>query len=625
MRSLYFLCTGLVLFFHLLGWATPTNIDSDSALRCEGLTDSRQHIQIAMYTNGETSTGLVILADRHIRIKNLRTQVAHLTEAPTMLQWLSDAQTEVVSVQHADGANYKITWRVPIVPIGSFRSQPVTGELANAHCVVAGDWGSKLEEVIPQDLQNLKNVLAHQPADTTLSSVIALVHTSDYSDADKDGFYREILNGKDISPDVLKSLLEAIFSENTNLDLRSMALDMLGDNDTELTSTVANALARCQTCGSLDGKIWLRVYSLVRAQIQLHTVGALDSWKSFANLAFRDKSQSMPFLSDALALIFSSTTVLLSDDPDVRLGELADLITTEIPSEELSKSAGALLGRLIASPQFSTRTRRQLAKGLANNHARAARAEATLPIALQRQTLQKIMMKKIDPDDETMRQFHWMLAEEAVQKMAPHEVSTWVVSRVSDFAVIENALAWMADQKDPVPGGKIIISEILANVHNVNPNDIDFLLDGNERGVLHDIAMFSFSQQAKDLNVGFTTLVTLLMRYPLSSQLLQKIGMTLYESTVFSTAEAEELLTLVTKHPNYVEGTTDALPNGGMISIYLSRSLKQEKKVNAPPARFNVLFLVSLLRQIVETRHLDRDDPEIEKSALVLLKQVSTL
>ena len=101
--------------------------------------------------------------------------------------------------------------------------------------------------------------------------------------------------------------------------------------------------------------------------------------------------------------------------------------------------------------------------------------------------------------------------------------------------------------------------------------------------------------------------------------------MAAYESTVFSAAEASEILSLVIQHPNYVEGITDALPTGGMISVYLARALKQEKLSDGPPPRFDVNFFGSLLRKIVDSHHLDREDPAIEKKAQLLLRQASSL
>jgi hypothetical protein len=612
MRSLVLLLLVSIPFF--------AAAESQSAFQCEGNLDG-QLVRVGSYSLGENSpsTGYLRLGDRHIRFDGMQVQFFFHVQSATVIKWTTAHHEQELSLERIAPDKYRVTWQVPNVPTGSLRVQVQRGELITDRCNVAGPWVSRLNTTLPADFKNFSS--------SDLVSSIRHVHSSDYAEDDKIAFYRETLNNADLSFVTKGELLRSIFSEKSSPELQLTAFDKIGAQDSSLTSIVADAIANCEYC-DLNEKVWLSLYSTVHTQLRAHAEHSFEAWKSFANLIFRNKSKPFSHQSQALDMIFSRQILVLSDEPDLQLANLAELLTATIPSGDLSAQDEALFDRLISSPLFTKRTAQKLVSGLFHNHSYEEKGQPTLPTSLQLKILQKLVLKRWTDDERVLQQIHWLIAEGKARTIAPTEIDAWVSAHPSDYAVVENALARIADLEEPLPQIKHLLFQIWSNLSLVNPNFLDYTIDDNEHGVAHDLAMFSFSRQAKVSDVGFNTLAPMLIYFkPLSTQLLEKIGTAIYGSPFFPEAESRELLSLVTQHTNYVEGASRLFPNEGMITLYLSRSIKNEQKAfeNKASSRFGVSFLASLLKRIVETGHLDRSDPDNEKRARYLLRESSTL
>lgn len=599
-------------------WCLSATADEPNDLNCIGITADHTVLSVAVTQIDETSSAKIQYGKTSAaKIEGLRSSVTYHVHGVSTLHWDAEQVKDVIAVQHIHARNYALHFNFPARPLGTLKAEEVKGDTVEAYCTVTGTWADQLEETVPDHAQQLIALLQNQPSDDTLIRAITLAHNADYPPIEKRRFYEAVFSRDELRELVKSFAVAAVFSDSVEATYQLSILERF-QNDPKIVVRAAQALADCARCSIGEG-VYAKLVSLFRSQIHFHPN---DLWSALADISFQKRNEALPARTSALDLIFSNEA-LPSQAADEKLGTLSELLMLNIASDKVSDDAGDLMTRILTHPHFGKMAASRTVHAAIRNHANQTLAQPSLPPSLLLNVLRTIKAKNLITaplQDEDS----WLNGESLVLSTKPSNMLKLVEENMMDHSVIENVLQWMADQSEPVPNGDEIISAILTHLNASNSFYWQFNFENQKRGLLPDLGDYAFSPQARVLHNGVQVLTALLTQTPLSNDLLQKLGQRIIDSTDFSLAESERLLTLVANHPNYREMRTTQTPHG-LVTGCLERAIKSEKLGSKVNSKWTVSFLNGLLRNLSTARHVDPDDADLKSYIGKLIEQTKSI
>lgn len=586
-------------------------------LNCTGLTTDLAILSVAIYQDFDSIKAKIQYGKKIVReIEGLETLVTYRTQGHSTLHFGTDLSRDVITVQRVDSKDFALHFRFPELAVGTLKTKLNDGETRAAFCTTSGEWAKKLEEVVPEHIQQITALLKDKSNDT-LVSAITLAHNANYPAGEKQSFYEAVFREKNVSDEVKTFAAAAAFSEQLSASYQNSLLDQFQSNP-KILANAAESLANCSTC-DIDQKVFEKIVTGLQFHLSRQNDGVDELWYAVGKLSFQKRNQMLAQRRLGVDLVFSNSALGLGR-PEDQLAQLAEVLLASTQADQVSSDAQSLLLRIANHPLLKKSAAAKIGQYIIQNHANQSVALPSLPADVLLSVIDTLERRDLlQAEDEEKA---WLKAEALVAKTRPEDLLALIQNNASDFAMIENVLQAIADQPDAVPNGKEIVVTILTGLKSVSVHYLQFNFENQRRGVLPALFHFAFSPQAQALQNGTLILTTILTQKQISNQLLQAMGSTVADSANLSQMESEQLFAAVVNHPNYIEIKSDQSPKG-LVTGYLEQAINTERFGSKTKSKFSVPYLNWLLHRIVAKHRLNDDD--MEKRAAELIEQTDSI